>query len=142
MENASKALIIAGEILIAILVLSIAITLIMNVQSVPESYEATITTQEVEKANSYFTKNDGREDLSPQEVVSVINYAKELNNKYDEGIVIRVNGVNYTSNSITNDDLINLIKNNLQEKYKCAVNYNNMSSTGMIKEVKFTKMTT
>lgn len=81
MENASKALIMAGEILIGIIILSIGAYFVMNVSRVPDAYGARMTQQEIDKFNTYFTKFVGREDITPQEIVSAVYYAQEFNDK-------------------------------------------------------------
>ena len=79
MENASKALLIAGELLIAMLVLAVAVYIVSNVMRVSDAYEHTMSSQEIDKFNSHFTKYEGRWDITAQEIVSTINYAKQFN---------------------------------------------------------------
>ena len=77
MENASKALLIAGEVLIAIIILTIGITLYSMYSDQAKEYNQIMTTTEIQKFNSKFDVYAGRTDITAQEVVSVVNLAKE-----------------------------------------------------------------
>ena len=57
MENASKALIMAGGVLIAILIISLGIGLASMMQEHSKSYYKTLSTQEITKINSEITKD-------------------------------------------------------------------------------------
>ena len=84
MENATKALLIAGGILIAIIILTIGITLYTLYSKQAKEYNQIITTTEIQKFNSKFDVYVGREDITAQEIASVVNLAKE----YDELVKI------------------------------------------------------
>ena len=93
MENASKALIIAGEILIAMLILSIGVYLVNSTRRVPEAYEHQMSQLEIVKFNSFFLHFEERgsgatKGVSAQEIASVINYAQEFNDNMDELLII------------------------------------------------------
>lgn len=59
MENASKALLIAGAILLAILIIAIGMFIYSSAQSNVESSITQMTTQEVQAFNSQFTSYEG-----------------------------------------------------------------------------------
>lgn len=61
MENASKALIIAGAILISILLISIGIMVIQSAQGVTEQTKSTLKGQELQIFNSQFTNYAGKQ---------------------------------------------------------------------------------
>lgn len=82
MENASKALIIAGEILIGVMILTIAVYIVSSTSLVPATYENTMSEQEINRFNAYFTKFDGRKDIAAQEIASAVYFAQEFNNEY------------------------------------------------------------
>lgn len=94
MENASKALIMAGGILLGLLILTLMITLFMSSSDLTNTYRQTKQTEEVQQFNVNFTKYLGRE-LTIHEAITVINFAKE-NNVY-------VSGKNNLSFSNTDD---------------------------------------
>lgn len=81
MENASQALIIAGTILIALIILSIGVYLVSNYSRVGQSYEQTKETTEIAKFNSNFTKFENREDITAQEIITLKNFAKNYDNQ-------------------------------------------------------------
>ena len=57
MENASKALIIAGAVLIGILIISMGVLLATSLQKTAKTYYTSMTTNEIQKFNSEITKN-------------------------------------------------------------------------------------
>lgn len=95
MENASKALLIAGGVLIAILIVTLGVTLYTTYSRQAKSYNAIVSTVEIQKYNSNFDVYVGRTDIKPQEIVSVVNLAKE--NKYDVQIYLNNQLLNYTT---------------------------------------------
>lgn len=81
MENASKALLIAAEVLIAMLVVSMFTILFSTVADYSEKYAITKESQEIEAFNTQFTNYTKEEEITAQDVVSVINLAKYYNAK-------------------------------------------------------------
>ncbi len=83
MENASRALIMASEILIGILVL----TLIVVVNTLFGNFSANMHSKmsESEKAefNNKFYIYSGRANITTTEIVTVINFAKQQNDYYE-----------------------------------------------------------
>ena len=77
MENASKALIIAGAILIAILLISIGIILINSGRDVTSTGTAGMNSQKIQTFNSQFTVYEGTRKGS--EVKSLINVVNASN---------------------------------------------------------------
>ena len=57
MENASKALIIAGAVLIGILIISMGVLLATTLQKTAKTYYTSMNTNEIQKFNSEITKN-------------------------------------------------------------------------------------
>lgn len=90
MENASKALLIAAGILMALVVLSIGVILFADFSKVGNEYERTQEIREKEKFNSNFTKFEGRTDITAQEIVTLFNFVEEYNAQ--NGTTITVNG--------------------------------------------------
>lgn len=88
MDNASQALIIAGTILIAIIVLSMGVYLITNSSTLGESYDKKQELTELTKFNSRFTVFEAREDITAQEIVTLSNYVKNYNIENDPDISI------------------------------------------------------
>ena len=59
MENASKALLIAASVLVAILLIAFAVKTINNTKGIDESQQATMQTAEMSQFNSKFTQYSG-----------------------------------------------------------------------------------
>lgn len=79
MENTSKALIMAGEILIAILVLGLAVAIIMIMGNFSSNMNDRIAADKVAEFNQNFTKYEGRIDITAEEIATIINFAKHSN---------------------------------------------------------------
>lgn len=91
MENASKALILAGGILIGILIISLGVYIINISTSFSEKYDDRIVENEINTHNNKFLIY--AKDITPQEMVSLYNLVKENNNKYiDRKVVLKIDG--------------------------------------------------
>ena len=84
MENASKALIMAGGILVGVLVLSLMVYLFADFGSTSAQINAQNKQNQLSQFNSKFTAYEDKEGLTIYDVITVAGYAKE-NNKYYEG---------------------------------------------------------
>lgn len=133
MENASKALLIAGGILIAILILSMAVYLFTTYRSVGTRYDTTIESNEKIKFNTNFTKFIGRDNITAQEIVSVVNFV----NNYEENNQMHID-VYVSINNINNTDSIKFIQDNTNTMFKCLKEDNiTYDSNGLVKSIKF-----
>lgn len=124
MENASKALIMAGGILLGVLILALMVTLFASSKSLSNSYETIKQSEAVQQFNTNFTKYLGQ-DLTIHQVVTICNFADKNNvmvsngkkieniiedvNAYDESIATYTLTINSYSdegyvNSITFND--------------------------------------
>lgn len=112
MENATKALLIAGTVLIAIIMVSVAVYLYSLYSDQADQYSETISATELQKFNSKFDVYLGRENITAQEIVSVVNLAKEYNNQ----IQIYLEGTRLQFTSSTPEDFI---KTNQNELFSC-----------------------
>lgn len=83
MENASKALIIAGEVLIGVLILSLASYMIIQFGNYSRNVNSQISEAEIRQFNVHFTNFSGRANISAQDVASLINYANKSNSDYE-----------------------------------------------------------
>lgn len=77
MENASKALLMAGSILIAMLIIATGVYIFSGFRATSDSYYVRLSTQEVEKYNVEITKNfitkDGQTYITAQGIVTLKN---------------------------------------------------------------------
>lgn len=114
MENASNALIIAGSILIAIIILSIGVILFSSYSKIGESYEQTRVVERLTKYNSNFTIFEERTDITAQEIVTLVNYARNYNEENETSIEVNVQYSNEVNGNLADisKDLLEFIKKN------------------------------
>ena len=96
MDNASNALIMAAEILIAILVLSLIVTVNVLFGSYSRSVNDQIAESKDAAFNSHFYNYLNRANISAAEVASIINFSKITN---DENGYKRINPSNIDENA-------------------------------------------
>lgn len=120
MENASKALLIAGGILLAMLILSIGIILYSNFANTAETYTTRMDQTEKTKFNSNFEVYSGRDDITAQDIVTLINFVAEYSKKTPIKVEITVGINSYTNGWNDSNDSINFLKNNLKTTFKCT----------------------
>ncbi len=91
MENASKALIMAGAILIAIIIISLGVLIFRNMSETVKR-EATLDKQQITAFNSKIIPYTG-DNVSGSQVNALIQYVRTVNAKEGElGATITVNG--------------------------------------------------
>ena len=128
MENASKALLMAGGILIGILILALMVTLFASARNLSKEYETTKKSEAIQQFNVNFTKYLGQ-DLTIHQVVTICNFA-------------RLNNVIITSGGKTNEDIKDIVEeySNDEEsvpKYKLIINSESYSDEGYINSISF-----
>ena len=142
MENASKALIIAGTILIGVMLLTIMVQLFIAAGDFSKRYDDERAEQEKQKVNSQFEQYLGRHDLTIHDVITAYNLAKEYNEVNSDPIKVTANNV-----IDLNTHQPEIIKNTSTEissgvekliVYKCSIKY--YDESGKIKEVIFVKI--
>ena len=90
MENASKALIMAGGILIGLLIISLAVYLFVDFGKTAADINDQNAAQQVTEFNSRFTKYESYKDdegnwkTTIYDIISLAGYAKENNEYYNE----------------------------------------------------------
>lgn len=85
MENATKALLIAGGVLIAIIIMSVMIITFQKTGNVSKTYDKTIDQEEISKFNENFTRYLGKE-LSIQQAITITNFANSNGVTVDEAV--------------------------------------------------------
>lgn len=114
MDNAAKALLMAAEILIAILILTLAVYAFVYYSDVAVTYEKSRQEQEIQKFNTQFTKYLGTEEVTIQDIVTLVHIAQDYNKEVDNGVKA-ANG---------KDDKVEIfIENNLKIYYGVGVAY-------------------
>lgn len=84
MENASKALIMAGGTLIGILILTLAVYLFITFGQSSSEIRARIFDNQLTQYNVQYTIYLGRDDITIYEIISVANLANNNNKKYKD----------------------------------------------------------
>ena len=108
MENASKALIIAGEILIGILILSLASYMVILFGNFSKNMNEQMSATEIRSFNVKFSNFSGRSNISMQEIATIVNFAKQSNSNYGVSLEnpgpyfvdVKINGVSILDKSI------------------------------------------
>lgn len=145
MENAAKALIIAGGVLIGIIIASIFTYEMMHMSENARVYHEQLELTQITEFNSQFQKYAGKE-LRAQDVVTIYNYVNEWNKNSGETIDIETNDKTKTNiNEIIFNDVLNSSDNiegfisysyylkdgkYFEKKYNCKIiSYNTDSRT-------------
>ena len=105
MENVSKALIIAGEVLIAVLVLSLTMVVIIKFGKFSANTNKRLSEDELNNFNNKFYAFNGRINITADEIASLINYAKENNDSYDIDLTNKQNAEYYVDVKILGDNI-------------------------------------
>lgn len=121
MENVTKALLIAAGVMVGTIIIVIGVYLFVRFRNISESYDETITVQEIAKINKDFDKYQEKGKNTAQEVVAAATTADSINERYED-IVIKVTapGLNITSTN-RKQDYVDFIKTNLGKNYSCTV---------------------
>lgn len=130
MENASKAVLMAGGTLLAIMILSLIIYVSTSISGFAEEQDKRTLAKQIEEFNKgYLAYN--KTILYGADILTVYNKAQEDKDKYD----VSVEAVDESNNIIT-------IENTQDFKisiFKCEkVEYNN--ETGIVKNMKFKRI--
>lgn len=143
MENASKALIMAAEILLGVILLTIFVGAYYSWNNLASDINRDIELTKVQEFNSNFTVYDKSidpkaHDLTIHDVISILNFVKEYNKQVDDHykVVITSNfGINSSTQINNISDFISKYEGNAFNLN--IVKYNNVS--GRVKEIKLTK---
>ena len=151
MENASKALIIAGAILLSILIIAIGIFIFNGANSTITDSMTSMSTQEIEAFNNQLLSYDGKQSGSNVKaligrLIANSNTYKDETNKIPK-VKTSSNGVSaskaepskvykVTNAGATTDYVTGLgnIRNNLEDKHEYTVQIR-FNSTGLISEI-------
>lgn len=122
MENASKALLMAGGILIGVLILALMVTLFISSQDITKTYEETKQSEAVQQFNVNFTKYLGQ-NLTIHQVVTICNFAIENGIKKENISEFK------TKDNISNDEAKYTLKINSysDEGYVNSISFNEVN---------------
>ncbi len=142
MENASKALIMAGGVLIGVLIISLAVYLFVSFGQTSAEINSENSQKQLSQFNAKFTSYEGRNDITIYEILTVASYANENNEYYKDGdsnylIQVICNNIN-VANSAGVNRLKGEIKTQQQsglKSYKCSgISYN---KNGRVNKITF-----
>lgn len=134
MENASKALLISAGVLIAILLLTLFSYLMRQMGDSTYGIYSKLSQREITEFNQKFLNYEGRENLSIQDVITIVNLAIDSNKsvKIPSTISVLVNDENWVNKNKT--QINDLLKSNLDKQYKC-LSVTIDTATLLVKEV-------
>ncbi len=124
MENASKALLIATGVIIAVLFLSLFSFVFLRMSEHSAKIYEMMELSKYTKFNQKFLEYENKNELSIQDVVSIINLAKDNNenNKFPTTIRVMKNSQNLVDFTDANILLSNSNWNT--KRYRCTVTIN------------------
>lgn len=145
MENASKALIMAGGVLIGILIISLAVYIFTDFGSTSAKINAQNAQKQITEFNSKFTSYEGYKDkdgkwkITIYDIITLAGYAKENNQYYEdtseEQIKVKIDNIEIQDNTNDrNQELINkYTSDGILKKFKCSkVEYNTRGKVNSI----------
>lgn len=142
MENASKALIIAGGMLIAIMVASLFVYLFTSYGKYADDMYDKINRRQITQANNEYTKYEGAKDNTIYDVITVVNKAKDNNESLglqagDRGYIsVGINGINSNLQNADTTTITNLLQTYAESGTKFGCNVFE-DAEGLINKVTF-----
>ena len=89
MENASKALMLAAEVLLGVLLLTLMVFAFQELRNFSDTVNENIQAKTIAEFNAQFTKYEAKTNLTAQDVITIGNLAKNYNES-QESVQIRV----------------------------------------------------
>lgn len=108
MENATKALLIAGSVLIAILLIAVGLRIFNSTQGATDAAEETMSASEVAVFNNKFLQYYGKRK-SKSEVISLINTVVANNSISNNKVTITILGTTYSVQDLNNGNATNAL---------------------------------
>lgn len=155
MENASKALLIAGAILLAILIIAIGMFIYNSAQATVNDSMTTLSTQEIDAFNNQFVSYEGQQQgsnvkaLIGRLIANANTYTEEPGKVPSVTITDKVNANNTVNdkNAVMNDagaanvqnyvDVLGKIRNGVEAKHNYHVEFE-FGASGIIDNVNIT----
>ena len=121
MENASKALLISAGVLLAILLLSLFAYLMRQMGASTSGIYSTLSQHEISEFNQKCLNYEGRKKLSIQDVITIVNLAKDNNEKANRPTIIEVKVDDELDwSKKTTEELNDLLKQKIDLTYSCT----------------------
>ena len=146
MENASKALIIAGSVLISIMVISLGVFLFTNFSDTGKVIYDENTKKTIAEFNTNFTKYENSTEVTAQDIVTIANLARDNNVHYQ----VSKGDSSYITVLFKNDpmeiksikELNNFIQNNAYNSNGTSLKYYTCNSIEIDKNTRRVKKVT
>ena len=144
MENASKALIIAGSILLGIILVTMAVFIFSSAGKVSQQYEEKLSSDKLNEYNNRYEMYC--KDLNAQDMVSLINMTKQLNSNYDgipdRKVEIVVSGSTIDVDNFGETQKINLMKQETGSSTSSTFQYLHAEyyNSGLINKIYYNKV--
>lgn len=134
MENISKALLIAGGVLLGLLLISLLLNVFNIISDSEKSKEELLSVEQLAKFNSYY-ESFNKETIYGTDLLTLSNKIKEDEKKY-EGVNISILGnIQIPDTTLVDHDTLKAQK---EQKYKCIeINYD---LEGRVKSLTFEKI--
>lgn len=140
MENASKALLMAGGILLAMMIMALIVYVGTSISSMAGAQETNKEVQETKQFNKTYEAYN-KQRMYGTDVISVVNKANDYNKNLEgteSEYYITIEVYNKSNNAIDKTELENTYKNLI---FKCTeVQYSTV--TGRVKSMKFIEIET
>ncbi len=147
MENASKALLMAASVLIAMMVIGIGTYVFNMFGTFAKDREEELYDHQISEFNSQFTKYETMEDINIHDIISLANYAKDYNesngitNTSDQVYIdVNIQSKRYNLENAGTNEKNTLIQEAITNKYKyelVSITYN--QATGRVNGITFKK---
>ncbi len=138
MENASRALLMAGGILVGVLIVTLMITLFLSARDLSNTYDASKQSEAIQQFNQNFTKYIGQ-DITMHQIITLCNFADIKNNKIVN--VSKSKEGSYTlDESQLRTDIIaanNRASGNVKVDVVYSISVKMDEDTGYVSEIKF-----
>ena len=143
MENASKALIIAGAILISIVLVSVGVIVVQSLN--PDEALSSMTQQEIDSFNSKFVNNAGynrQGTIAKSVITAAITNNSQYSDDENKQVSITTKELTNSAANVTeekNPNTLSTVRNaiNGSSRYDIEIQYN--EKTGQVKGVTITK---
>ncbi len=145
MENASKALIMAGGVLIGVLIISLAVYLFVTFGQTSAEINSENSQKQLAQFNAKFTVYEGKENITIYDIITVAGYANENNEYYENSNLDYLIEVYWNNINVANKEGLNRLKNEMKNqqksdslnltKYECKVTEYNQN--GRVKKISF-----
>lgn len=146
MENASKALLMAGGVLIGVLVISLAVYLFADFGATSAEINAQNAQKQITAFNSKFTVYQGyEEDITIYDIISLATFVNENNAYYEDSPDDQINvniGVGKSILNLTAEELIEqYVKDNGELcTFNCGADAISYHDNGRVSSITFTKI--